>query len=186
MEPVHPHRVAVVVLPGVIALEFGTATQVFGWDPHYELTVCAEDRAVAVPGSGFSINTSAGLEGLKRAETVIVPGYADANATVSTAVLDALQAAHARAARVVSICSGAFALAAAGLLDGRPATTHWQESDRVRRQNPSIDGQPNRVFIDPGGILTAARRNLRNHLGPHHNRIHHRAPPCHARPQPPL
>jgi transcriptional regulator GlxA family with amidase domain len=156
MESGHPHRVAVVVLPGVIALEFGTATQVFGWDPHYELTVCAEDRAVAVPGSGFSINTSAGLEGLKRAETVIVPGYADVNATVSTAVLDALQAAHARAARVVSICTGAFALAAAGLLDGRPATTHWRWSDELQRRYPQVEVLANRLFVDDGDILTSA------------------------------
>src|SRR5438552_13718224 len=74
MQPIHAHRVAVVVLPGVIPLELGAATQVFGWDPHYELTVCTEDRAAPVPRSGFIINTSAGLEGLKRAETLIVPG----------------------------------------------------------------------------------------------------------------
>ena len=85
MKPVAPHRVAVVVLPGVIPLEFGAATQVFGRDPHYHLTVCAEGRAAPVPGSGFVINTSAGLEGLKRAETVIVPGYEDVDATVSAA-----------------------------------------------------------------------------------------------------
>src|SRR3954454_16617874 len=99
-----PHRIAVIALPGVIALEFGTATQVFGRDPHYDLTVCAEGRAVQVPGSGFTITTSAGLEGLKRAETVIVPGYDDVNSTVPSSVLGALQAAHARGARLVSIC----------------------------------------------------------------------------------
>jgi transcriptional regulator GlxA family with amidase domain len=151
-----PHRVAVVVLPGVIALEFGTATQVFDRDPHYDLTVCAEDRAAAVPGSGFSITTSAGLEALKRAETVIVPGYSDANATVSTAVLDALRAAHARGARVVSICTGAFALATAGLLDGRPATTHWRWSDELQRRYPQVEVLPNRLFVDDGDILTSA------------------------------
>src|SRR6476660_9962705 len=107
MEWGQPHRVAVVVLPGVIALEFGTATQVFGRDPHYDLTVCAEGRAAPVPGSGFTINTSAGLEGLKRAQTVIVPGYEDVDASVSPAALDALQVAHAGGARVVSICTGA-------------------------------------------------------------------------------
>jgi hypothetical protein len=73
MERARPHRVAVVVLPGVIPLEFGTATQVFGRDPHYQLIVCAENRAAPAPRSGFVINTSSGLEGIKRAETVIVP-----------------------------------------------------------------------------------------------------------------
>ena len=112
MKSVHPHRIAVVALPGVLALEFGTATQVFGRDPHYDLTVCAESRAAPLPGSGIVIHTSAGLEGLKRAQTVIVPGYDDVNATVSPAVLNALRAAHTRGARLVSICSGAFAFAA--------------------------------------------------------------------------
>jgi transcriptional regulator GlxA family with amidase domain len=151
-----PHRIAVIALPGVIALEFGTATQVFGWDPHYDLTVCAEGRAVPVPGSGFTITTSAGLEGLKRAETVIVPGYNDVNSTVSSAVLSALQAAHARGTRLVSICTGAFALAAAGLLDGRPATTHWRWTDELQRRYPEVEVLPNRLFVDDGDILTSA------------------------------
>jgi len=156
MKSVQPHRVAVVVLPGVIPLEFGTAALVFGWDPHYALTVCAEDRAAQVPGFGFTINTSAGLEGLKRAESVIVPGYQDVDASVSPAVLDALRAARARGARVVSICTGAFALAAAGLLDGRPATTHWQRTDELQRRYPEVEVLPNRLFVDDGDILTSA------------------------------
>jgi transcriptional regulator GlxA family with amidase domain len=156
MKSVQPHRVAVVVLPGVIPLEFGTAALVFGWDPHYALTVCAEDRAAQVPGFGFTINTSAGLEGLKRAESVIVPGYQDVDASVSPAVLDALRAARARGARVVSICTGAFALAAAGLLDGRPATTHWRWTDELQRRYPEVEVLPNRLFVDDGDILTSA------------------------------
>lgn len=156
MEPVQPHRVAVVVLPGAIPLEFGIATQVFGRDPHYDLTVCAEDRAAPVPGSGFVINTSAGLEGFNRAETVIVPGYEDVDAAVSTAALNALRVAHARGARLVSICSGAFALAAAGLLDGRPATTHWRWTDELQRRYPHVEVLPNRLFVDDGDILTSA------------------------------
>jgi transcriptional regulator GlxA family with amidase domain len=156
METEHPHRVAVVVLPGVIALEFGTATQVFGRDPHYDLTVCAEGRAAPVPGSGFVINTAAGLEVLEQANTVIVPGYEHVDATVSAAVLDALQVAHARGARLVSICTGAFALAAAGLLDGRPATTHWRRTGDLQARYPAVEVLPNRLFVDDGDILTSA------------------------------
>src|SRR6476620_47853 len=156
MQPIHAHRVAVLVLPGVIPLELGAATQVLGWDPHYELTVCTEGRAASVPRSGFIINTSAGLEGLKRAETLIVPGYEDVDATLSTAVLNALQGARARGARLVSICTGAFALAAAGLLDGRLATTHWRWTDELQRRYPEVEVLPNRLFVDDGDILTSA------------------------------
>src|SRR5713101_2518178 len=99
------HRVAVLVLPGVLPLEFGAATQIFARDPHYDLTVCAEARTV--PGSGFTITTEAGLEGLKRAETVIVPGYEDVDAVVTTAARDAVRGAHAKGVRLVSICTAA-------------------------------------------------------------------------------
>ena len=156
MQPASPHRVAVVVLPGVIPLEFGTAAQVFGRDPHYDVALCAEGRTAAVAGYGFSINTSAGLGGLRRAQTVIVPGYDNVDSTVSAAVLDALRAAHARGARVVSICTGAFALAAAGLLEGRPATTHWRWTDELQRRHPEVEVLPNRLFVDDGDILTSA------------------------------
>jgi len=156
MQSASPHRVAVVVLPGVIPLEFGTAAQVFGRDPHYDVALCAEGRTAAVAGYGFSINTSAGLGGLRRAQTVIVPGYDNVDSTVSAAVLDVLRAARARGARLVSICTGAFALAAAGLLDGRPATTHWRWTDELRRRHPEVEVLPNRLFVDDGDILTSA------------------------------
>ena len=152
----HRHRMAVLVLPGVIPLELGIATEVFGRDPHYDLMVCTEDRNVPASRSAFSVSTSAGLEALRRADTVIVPGYDDIDATLSPAVLKALSRAHARGARVVSICTGAFALAAAGLLDGRPATTHWRWTDELQRRHPLIEVLPNRLFVDDGDILTSA------------------------------
>jgi transcriptional regulator GlxA family with amidase domain len=151
-----PHRVAVLALPAVLPLELGTATQIFGRDPHYRLTVCAEGRSASLPGSGLTFNTPAGLEGLKHADTVIIPGYEDADATVSTAVLDAIRAAHARGARLVSICTAAFALAAAGVLDDRPATTHWRWTAELQHRYPKIDVLPNRLFVDDGDILTSA------------------------------
>ena len=95
-----PHRVAVLALPAVIPLELGIAAEIFGRDPHYRLTVCAEGRSASLPGSGLTVNTPAGLEGLKRADTLIIPGYEDADATVSTAVLDAVRTAHARGTRL--------------------------------------------------------------------------------------
>jgi transcriptional regulator GlxA family with amidase domain len=152
----HAHRVAVLALPAVIPLELGIAAEIFGRDPHYRVTVCAEGRSASLPGSGLTVNTPAGLEGLKPADTVIIPGYEDVDATVSTAVLDAIRAAHARGARLVSICTAAFALAAAGVLDGRPATTHWRWTAELQRRYPNIEVLPNRLFIDDGDILTSA------------------------------
>jgi transcriptional regulator GlxA family with amidase domain len=151
-----PHRVAVLALPAVIPLELGIAAEIFGRDPHYRLTVCAEGRSASLPGSGLTVNTPAGLEGLKSADTLIIPGYEDADATVSTAVLDAIHAAHARGARLVSICTAAFALAAAGVLDDRPATTHWRWTAQLQDRYPKIDVLPNRLFVDDGDILTSA------------------------------
>src|SRR5437763_16255830 len=105
MSPPRRHRVAVLVLPGVLPLEFGAATQIFARDPHYDLAVCAEARTV--PGSGFTITTAAGLEALERAETVIVPGYDGVDAVATTAALAALRAARAHGVRPVSGRPGA-------------------------------------------------------------------------------
>jgi transcriptional regulator GlxA family with amidase domain len=148
------HRVAVLVMPGVLALDFGIPTQVLD-DPHYDLVVCAETGST-VSSSGFTITAPARLDTLDSADTVIVPGYRDIYAPVSQPVVNALRAAHTRGARLVSICSGAFALAAAGLLDGRPATTHWRVTDELRRRYPKIDVRPNQLYVDDGDILTSA------------------------------
>src|SRR5271154_4007553 len=96
------HRVTVLVLPGVLPLEFGIAVQIFGSDPHYELTVCA---AGPVRGDGFCVTASAGLGALAGADTVVVPGYRDIDAKPSGDVLAGLLDAHQRGARLVSICS---------------------------------------------------------------------------------
>ncbi|MCO6004307.1 helix-turn-helix domain-containing protein [Actinoallomurus purpureus] len=150
------HRVVVLVLPGVSALEFGIAMQIFGADPHYEMTVCTDGQGGQVPSAGFTITASAGLDAMGVADTVIVPRYENVDVPPSSDVLAALRAAHARGTRLVSICTGAFALAAAGLLDGRPATTHWQYADQLRRRYPRIDVLPNQLYVDDGDILTSA------------------------------
>ena len=175
------HRVVVLSLPGVLPLELGIAAQIFSMDPNYELTVAFTRQAAPVARSAFSVTGSAGLDAVETAGTVIVPGYEDLDAEVPGTVLTALRAAHRRGARIVSVCSGAFALAAAGLLDGRPATTHWQVSDRLRRQYPSIDVQPNRLFIDDGDILTSAGVTAGIDLCLHLIRIDHGAAAANAR-----
>jgi putative intracellular protease/amidase len=156
MTPKRPHRVAVLGLPSLIPLELGIATEVFGREPHYDVTVCAEGGVARGVGPGITVTTSAGLNVLREADTVIVPGYEDLDATLSAAVLDALRLAHGRGARLVSICTGAFAVAAAGLLDGRHATTHWLWTDELQRRHPLVEVLPNRLFVDDGDILTSA------------------------------
>jgi transcriptional regulator GlxA family with amidase domain len=151
-----PHRVAVLALPGVLPLDLGIPAQAFGADPRYQLTVCAETADRPVPCGGFTVTAPAGLGALLQADTVIVPGYQAPHVPPAEPALAAIRAAHARGARLVSICSGAFALAAAGILDGRPATTHWQVSARLQRAYPRVRVQPDRLYIDDGDILTSA------------------------------
>ncbi|MEV6850798.1 helix-turn-helix domain-containing protein [Actinoplanes sp. NPDC051411] len=172
------HRIAVLVLPGVLPLEFGIATQIFSTQPHYSLTVCA---ASPVLYAGVAITAPRGLDGLDEADTVIVPGYDDTEMPIPGEILDALRAAHARGARMVSICAGAFALAAAGLLDGRPATTHWREAGELRRRYPLIDVQPNRLFVDDGDVLTSAGVTAGIDLALHIIRSDHGAAAANAR-----
>ncbi|MFC5664263.1 GlxA family transcriptional regulator [Kitasatospora misakiensis] len=150
------HRIAVLALPGVLLLDLGIPVQTFGPDPHYRVTVCTDPSAGPVLSGGFTVATPAGLEVLEGADTVVVPGYEDPDAPVPATALAALRAAHARGARLVSICTGAFALAATGLLDGRPATTHWRDADALRSRYPRIDVRPNQLYVDDGDILTSA------------------------------
>ncbi|MFJ6893907.1 GlxA family transcriptional regulator [Streptomyces hokutonensis] len=157
MQTTSRHRVAVLALPGVLALDFGIPVQAFGTDPHYDVTVCTDPAAGPIRSSGgFELTARTGLEALDDADTVVVPGYEIPDAAVPGSALQALRAVHARGGRIVSICTGAFALAAAGLLDGREATTHWQEAGRLQRMYPRISVVPNRLFIDDSDILTSA------------------------------
>ncbi|MFJ3904996.1 GlxA family transcriptional regulator [Streptomyces sp. NPDC090025] len=151
-----PHRVAVLALPGVLPLDLGIPVQAFGSGTRYEVTVCADPSAGPVVSGGFTVGAPAGPEALRVADTVVVPGYEHPEAPLPAPVLAALRAAHARGARLVSICTGAFALAAAGLLDGRPATTHWEYAARLKARHPRVDVRPNQLFVDDGSILTSA------------------------------
>lgn len=150
------HRIAVLVLPGVPALEFGIATQTFAADPHYETVICTGGRPGSVPSAGFTVTATAGLDALIGAGTVIVPGYDDIESPPPARVLEALRDAHDAGTRLVSICVGAFALAAAGVLDGRPATTHWQYADQLRRRYPKVEVVVDRMYVDDGDILSSA------------------------------
>jgi AraC family transcriptional regulator, transcriptional activator FtrA len=103
-----------------------------------------------------TLQSATGLGAMRRAGTIIIPGWRDLNERPPESLLRALRSAHARGARLVSICRGAFVLAAAGLLDGRRATTHWRHSDELRARYPLVHVEPDVLFLDEGSILTSA------------------------------
>jgi transcriptional regulator GlxA family with amidase domain len=150
------HRVAVLALPDVLLIDLGIPVQAFGTDPHYQVTVCTDPSAGPVHSGGFTLATPAGLEALRDADSIVIPGYQTPDVPPSAAALQAIRSAHVSGARLLSICTGAFALAAAGLLNQRPATTHWQQTALLQRMYPQIDVQPNRLYVDDGDILTSA------------------------------
>ena len=160
-------RVAVLVYEGLCAFEFSCAAEVFGLArpeltrerlgaPWYRFETCAAQRRPLRGQYGLKIQADAGLDRLARAGTVIVPGWSSSDAPVPAAVVDALREAHTRGARLLSICSGVFALAAAGLLDGRRATTHWRYLDTLRERYPRIQIDANALYVDEGSLLTSA------------------------------
>lgn len=153
-----PHRVAVLALPGALPMEVGMPFQVLGAGGllPYEVVLCAAHPGPVATSGGFAVVATAGLDALAPADTVVVPAFADHLAPVDAPVLDALRSAHARGARVASICVGAFALAQAGLLDGRRATTHWLHTDELAAGFPHVTVDPAVLFVDEGDVLTSA------------------------------
>jgi AraC family transcriptional activator FtrA len=105
---------------------------------------------------GVIVAPTAGLRALREAGTIVIPGWRNADETPPEPVLKAIRSAHARGARLVTICSGVFVLAAAGLLDGKRATTHWRYVDRLRARFPKVRVEPDVLYVDEGTILTSA------------------------------
>lgn len=154
--------VAVVVYDGLCTFEFGIAAEVFGLprpemgDDWYSFLTCAADEGSLQAGGGLRVTAEAGLDRLADAGTIIIPGWKGADISPPESLLLSLRDGHARGARLVSICSGAFVLAATGLLDGKRATTHWRYADKLRQSYPAIQVDPNVLYVDEGQILTSA------------------------------
>ena len=155
-------NVAVVAFDQAPIFEIGVVAEVFGLDrsadglPRFDFALCAGEPPPLRTSSGFLIDTPHGIERLAEAELIAVPGWWPPHETPPTAVLDALRVAAARGARVMSLCSGAFVLAAAGLLDGRRATTHWRYAATLAELYPRIDVVPDVLYVDAGSVLTSA------------------------------
>jgi AraC family transcriptional activator FtrA len=154
--------VSVLAYAGMSGFELGIVTEVFGlprpeleveW---YDLTICAISPNDLPMLGRATLRTPYGLDTFARADTLIVPGVSDVHAEVPPELVAALRRAHRRGARIVSICSGAFALAAAGLLDGRRAATHWRYAELLARRYPAVTVDASVLYVDDGDVLTSA------------------------------
>jgi transcriptional regulator GlxA family with amidase domain len=156
------HVVAAVVDQRALTFDFAIPCEIFGLDrsdivdPWYEFRVASAGGRTVRMQTGFTIDVPHGLEALENADTVVVPGWSDPDEDPSAALKDALVAAHDRGARLVSLCTGAFVLAAAGLLDDRRATTHWMYAERLRRRYPRVRLDPDVLYVAEDAVMTSA------------------------------
>jgi transcriptional regulator GlxA family with amidase domain len=155
------HRVAVLLMDGVAAFELGVACEVFGTDrvadgfPGYDFRLCSVDGQPVRCASGFSIVPSGDLSDLAEADLIIVPAHR-VGTEVPAPVVDALRAADARKARLLSVCSGAFVLGQAGLLDGRRCTTHWRHAEQLAACFPDAKVFPDVLYVEDDNLITSA------------------------------
>ncbi|MEU8794454.1 helix-turn-helix domain-containing protein [Streptomyces sp. NPDC048643] len=151
--------VALAVTDGMLHFELSIAHEVFGSAPDavtvpwYDLSLCGPD---IVSFGRFRLQPDHGLDRLQDADTVIVPGLADVDVAPPAELVDAVRLAHQRGARVASLCTGAFVLAAAGLLNGKRATTHWAHTEALAARYPGVDVDPDVLYVDNGTVLTSA------------------------------
>jgi AraC family transcriptional activator FtrA len=152
------HHVVTLTLDGCLMLDVAIPVHVFGYhgDGLYRFTLAGHRPGPVGTSTGVVLQATAGLRALTTADTVIVPGYVPVLPPPPPPVLASLRAAAGRGARLLSICTGAFALAHAGLLDGRRATTHWDAAAQLADRFPGIKVDPNVLYVDDGTILTSA------------------------------
>lgn len=155
-------NVVAVVGERVAAFELGIVCQVFGLDraddglPCHDFAVCGVRPGLVPTTSGFAVEVPHGVDRVGTADLVTVPAWPTLDAPIEPAILAALREAEKRGATILSVCSGAFALAAAGLLDGRRATTHWQFADLLARRYPGTTVDPDVLYVADGPVLTSA------------------------------
>jgi AraC family transcriptional activator FtrA len=157
-----PHHVVAIAYDGLATFEFGIVVEAFGLKrpelniPWYRFSVCSVEPGPVRATGGVTIEASSGLGCLRGADTIVVPGWRNPDELPPPTLLAALRSAYRRGARVVSICSGVFVLAAAGLLDGKRATTHWRYVERLGRRYPTITVEPDVLYVDEGRVLSSA------------------------------
>ncbi len=156
------HRVVALCLDGVVAFDLAAPAQAFSvaatpeGRPHYEFSTCSIDGCELASTTGFGVVPQGDLALLADADTVVVPAYFDVFSPPPAKATAALREAAERGARVISVCTGAFALAHAGLLDGRRATTHWAFADALAAGFPTVDVDSAALYVDEGAVMTSA------------------------------
>lgn len=156
------HLVVALAYDRLCTFEFGCTVEIFALEraelgvPWYDFAVCAAEAGPVRAAGGIAVLAPCDLDLLDRADTIVIPGWRDADETPPAALLDKLRAAHLRGARLCSICSGVFVLAAAGVLDGKRATTHWRHAERLARRYPAIAVAPDALYVDEGNLITSA------------------------------
>lgn len=157
-----PGLVAILAYDGLCTFEFGIAMEIFGLHrpefdfPWYSHRIVTVDPSPIAVSQGLQIVSDFGLESLSEAKTIIIPGWRNCDEKPPQGLLNALCAASQRGARLLSICSGVFVLAAAGLLNGKRATTHWRYTRELAELYPEITVDPNVLYVDSGQIITSA------------------------------
>ncbi|GJI97315.1 transcriptional regulator FtrA [Duganella caerulea] len=156
------HLVVALAYDRLCTFEFGCTVELFALErpeldvDWYDFAVCAVEPGPIRAAGGIIVQAPYAPELLERADTIVIPGWRDADEPPPPAMLEAIRAAHRRGARLCSICSGVFVLAAAGVLDGQRATTHWRYADRLAQRYPQIQVQPDDLYVDNGQVITAA------------------------------
>ncbi len=155
------HRVVVVAYDRLATFEFGIAAELFGLErpefaPWYEYRTCSCDGRTVTATGGVRVSVHGGLHLLRAADSIVIPGWRGLDSPPPESLLRALVRAHLRGARLLSFCSGAFVLAAAGLLDNRRATTHWRYAQALGARYPNVTVDPEVLYVQEGNIFTAA------------------------------
>jgi AraC family transcriptional activator FtrA len=157
-----PHHVAILAYDRLCTFEFGCAIELFALErpelevPWYSYAVCAAEPGPLRAAGGLVLQVQHGLEALDGADTIVIPGWRGADHVPGAELVDAMRRAHARGARLCSICSGAFVLAHAGLLDGKRATTHWRYFAQLAAGFPTIRIEADALYVQDGAIVTSA------------------------------
>lgn len=160
--PNRAHVVAALAHDDLCTFEYGITAEIFGQhrpelgENGYRLVTMAADPGPLRALGGLTFIAERGLEALAEADTIVIPGWSGVGVPVPGKLVDALRAAHARGARIATICSGVFVLAATGLLDGKRATTHWRYATALAERHPSIQVDPDVLYVDQAPLFTSA------------------------------